>query len=159
MREEEGGGTGSLLFCTLLHSIGGIDWEDMANSGNNGLGCKCADVGLLGMVGKKGMLEWGNIPDKVPMNTEKAAFKSNREVYSNVGDRSLKYELQVQLMAENMEGIMHIIAHRMDTSGKKGFRVDRKEVERGEKSCSVREGREMCIVRGERRVVVTEKDR
>ena len=39
----------------------------------------------------------------VPMDTEKAAFKTNGEVYSNVGDRSLKHELQMQLMAENME--------------------------------------------------------
>ena len=53
---------------------------------------------------------------------------------------SLKHELQMQLMAVNMEGIMQIIGHRMDTSGKKGFLVDRKEVERGEKSRSIREG-------------------
>ena len=53
----------------------------------------------------------------------------------------------MQLMAENMKGIMQIIAHRMDTSGKKGFPVDRKEVERGEKSCSVRDN--ICIVRRE----------
>ena len=37
-------------------------------------------------------------------------------------------------MPENMKGIMKIIAHGMDTSGKKGFPVDRKEVERGEKT-------------------------
>ena len=30
------------------------------------------------------MLEWGNIPDRVPMDTEKAAFKTNGEVYYNV---------------------------------------------------------------------------
>ena len=53
------------------------------------------------------------------MGTEKDAFISNGEVYSNVGDRSLKHELQIQLMAENMEGIIKIIAHRMDTSGKR----------------------------------------
>ena len=81
----------------------------MANSGNNVLGGKATDVDLLGVVGKKGMLEWRNIPDKVPMDTEKSAFKSNGEVYSNVGDMSLKHELQMQLMAENMEGIMQII--------------------------------------------------
>ena len=46
-----------------------------------------ADVGLLGMVGKKGVLEWGNISDKVPMDTEKATPKTNGEVDSNVGDR------------------------------------------------------------------------
>ena len=48
------------------------------------------------------MLEWSNIPDKVPMDTEKVVLKTNGEVYSNVGDRSLKHELQMQLMAENM---------------------------------------------------------
>ena len=64
---------------------------------------------------------------------------------------SLKqYELQMQLMGENMEGIMQIIAHVMDTSEEeKCFTGDRKEVERGEKICSVR---------GERRVVVAERD-
>ena len=86
----------------MLHSIGGVDWEDMANSGNNALGGEGADVVLLGVVGKKGMLEWGNIPNKVHMDTENAAFKTNGEVYSNVGDRSLKHELQMQLMAETM---------------------------------------------------------
>ena len=91
-----------------------------------------ADVVLLGVVGKKGMLEWGNIPDKVPMDTENTAFKTNGEVYSNVGDRTLKHELQMQGMAANMEGIMQIIAHKMDTSGKTVFRLIGK-------SCSVRE--------------------
>ena len=47
------------------------------------------------------------------MDTEKATSKTNGEVYSNVGDRSLKHELQMQLMAANMEGIMQMIAHRM----------------------------------------------
>ena len=65
--------------------------------GNNVLGVEGADV-----VGKKGMLEWGNIPDKVPMDTEKALFKTNGEIYSNEGNRSLKHELQMQLMAKNM---------------------------------------------------------
>ena len=123
----------------MLHSIGGVDWKDMANSGNNVLGGEGANVVSLGVVGKKGMLEWGNIPDKVPMDTENAVFKTNGEVYSNVGDRSLKLELQMQVMAENMEIIMQIISHRMDTSEKKGFLVARKELER--------------------RVVVTERDR
>ena len=116
---EGGSGEGKVHgLCTLLHSIGRVDWKDVANSGNNVLGGEGADVGLLGVVGKKGMLEWGNIPDKVPMDTEKVAFKTNGEVYSNVGDRSLKHVLQMQLMAENMEGIMQMIAHRMDTSEK-----------------------------------------
>ena len=103
----------------MLHSIKGVDWEDMANSGNNVLGGEGADVVLLGVVGNKGMLEWGNIPDNVPMDTDNAAFKTNGEVYSNVGDRFFKHELQMQLM----EGIMQIIAHIMDTSGKKVFRL------------------------------------
>ena len=50
-------------------------------------------MGLLVVMGTKGMLECGNIPDKVPMDTEKVAFKINAEVYSNVGDMSLKHEL------------------------------------------------------------------
>ena len=29
----------------------------------------------MGVVVKKRMQEWGNIPDKVPMDTEKAVFK------------------------------------------------------------------------------------
>ena len=48
-------------------------------------------------------------------------FKTNGEVHSNVGDRSLKHELQMQLMAENMKGIMQMIAHRMDTLEEKKF--------------------------------------
>ena len=103
----------------MLHSIGRVDWEDMANSGKNVLGGEGADVGLLGGVGKKGMLELGNIPDKLPMDTEKATSKTNGEVHSNVGDRSLKHELQMQLMAEYIEGIMQMIAHRMDTLKKR----------------------------------------
>ena len=59
-------------------------------------------MGLLGRVGKKGMLELGNIPDKVPMDTEKTVSKTNGEVDSYVGDTSLKHELQMQLMEENM---------------------------------------------------------
>ena len=62
----------------------GVYWEDMANAGNNVLGGEDVDVGLLGVVGKKGMLECGNIPDTVPMDTEKAAFKTNGEVKNAV---------------------------------------------------------------------------
>ena len=43
------------------------------------------------------MLELGNIPDKMHMDTEKAASKTNGEVDSNVADRFLKHELQMQL--------------------------------------------------------------
>ena len=57
------------------------------------------------------MRELGNIPEKVPMDTEKVTSKINGEVDSNVGDRFLKHELQMQRMAENMEGIMQMIAH------------------------------------------------
>ena len=42
------------------------------------------------------------------------------EVDSKAEDRFLKHELQMQLMAENMEGIMQMIAHRLDTLEKKG---------------------------------------
>ena len=48
---------------------------NMVNSGKNVLGGEGADVGV---VGKKGMLEWGNIPDKMPMDTEKVTFNSLR---------------------------------------------------------------------------------
>ena len=51
-------------------------------------------------MGKKGVLELGNEPEKVPMDMEKATSKINGEVDSNVEDRFLK---QMQLMAENME--------------------------------------------------------
>ena len=61
----------------------------------------------------------------------KATSKTNREVDSNVGDRFFKHELPMQLMAENMEGIMQMIAHIMDTLEKKGSPGDKKEVERG----------------------------
>ena len=83
------------------------------------LECEDADIGLWGWVGKKGMLELGNIPDKVPMDTEKATSKTNGEVDSNVGDRFLKHELQMQLMAKNMQGIMQMIGDRMDTLEKR----------------------------------------
>ena len=39
-------------------------------------------MGILGGVGNKGMLELGNIPDKVHMDTEKVTFKTNGEVDS-----------------------------------------------------------------------------
>ena len=71
-------------------------------------------------VGKKGVLELSNVPEEVPMDTEKVTSRTNGEVDSNVGDRFLKHELQMQLMAENMMGIMQMIAHRLDTLGKKG---------------------------------------
>ena len=47
------------------------------------------------MVRKKGILELGNIPDQVPMDTENAASKTNGEVDYNVGDRFLKHVLQM----------------------------------------------------------------
>ena len=81
----------------------------MADSGKvvfKGVG---ADEGLLGWVGNKGVLEWGNVPEEVPMDTEKVTSKIN-EVDSKVEDRFLKQELQMQLMAENMEGIMQMIS-------------------------------------------------
>ena len=84
-------------------------------------------VGLLGWVGNKGVLEWGNVPEEVPMDTEKVTSKIN-EVDSKVEDRFLKHELQMQLMAENMEGIMQMIAHKLDSLEKKGLHHgDKKE--------------------------------
>ena len=50
------------------------------------------------------------------------------EVDSKVEDRFLKHELQMQLMSENMEGIMQMIAHKLDTLEKKGLHhCDKKE--------------------------------
>ena len=49
------------------------------------------------------------------------------EVDAKVEDRFLKHELQMQLMAENMEGIMQMIAHKLDTLEKKGLHGDKKE--------------------------------
>ena len=47
--------------------------------------------------------------------TRKKPRLKNGEVDSNVGDRFLKHELQMQLKAKNMEEIMLMIAHRLDT--------------------------------------------
>ena len=108
LREEAGGEVTGSWLC----NIGGVDWKGLADSGIfffKG----CADVGLLGWVGNKGVLEWGNVPEEVPMDTEKVTSKIN-EVDSKVEDRFLKHELQMQLMAENMEGIMQI-AHKLDS--------------------------------------------
>ena len=33
------------------------------------------DVGLLGWVGNKGGLEWGNVPEEVSMDIEKSCLK------------------------------------------------------------------------------------
>ena len=38
-----------------------------------------------------------------------------------------KHELQMQQMAENIKGIMQIIAHRLDTLEKRGPHGDKKE--------------------------------
>ena len=48
------------------------------------------------------------------------------EADSKVEDRFLKHELQMQLMVENMEGIMQMIAHRLDTLEKRAYMVIRK---------------------------------
>ena len=50
-------------------------------------------MGLLGGMGNKGVLEWGNVPEEVPMDTVKVMSKIN-EVDSKVEDRFLKHELQ-----------------------------------------------------------------
>ena len=83
-------------------------------------------MGPLGWVGNKGVLEWGNVPEEAPMDTVKVTSKIN-EVDSKVEDRFLKHELQMQLMAENMEAIMQMMVHRLDTLEKKGLYGDKKE--------------------------------
>ena len=45
-----------------------------------------AEVGLLG---NKGVMEWGNVPEEVPMDTEKVTSKIN-EVDSKVEEMSYK---------------------------------------------------------------------
>ena len=118
LREEAGGDVTGSWLC----NIGGVDWEGLANSGKIVFKGQGADVGLLGWVGNKGVLEWGNVPEEMPMDTEKVTSKLNEEGDSKVEDRFLKHELQMQLMAENMEGIMQMIAHRLDTlQGSKYF--------------------------------------
>ena len=67
----------------------------------------------------------GNVPEEVPMDTENVTSTIN-EVDSKLEDRFLKHELQMQLMAENMEGMMQMIAHRRDTLEKKVYMVIRK---------------------------------
>ena len=72
-REEAGGKvTGS-----LLHNIWGVDWEGLADSGKC-FGDEGADVGLLGWVGKD-ILELGNVPEEVPMDTEKVTSNKKWE--------------------------------------------------------------------------------
>ena len=66
----------------------------MADSGKIVFKGGCADVGLLGWVGNKGVLEWGNVLEEVHMDTEKVTSKIN-EVDSKVEDRFLKHELQM----------------------------------------------------------------
>ena len=119
LREEaDGEVTGSWL-C----NIGGVDWKGFADSGKIVFKGEGADVGW---VGNKGVLEWGNVPEEVPRDTEKVTSIINEEVDSKVEDRFLKHELQMQLMAENMEGIMQMIAHRLDTLEKNVYMVIRK---------------------------------
>ena len=85
MREEaEGEVTGSWL-C----NIGGVNWKGLADSGKIFFNGEGADVGLLGWVGNKGVLEWGNVPEAVPMDTETVTSKIN-EVDSKMEDRFFK---------------------------------------------------------------------
>ena len=123
LREEAGGEVTGSWLC----NIGGVDWKGLADSGKIVFKGDGADVGLLGWVGNEGVLEWGSVPEEVPMDPEKVTSKINEEVDSKVEDRFLKHELQMQLMAENMEGIMQMIAHRLDTLEKKCLHGDKKE--------------------------------
>ena len=81
-------------------------------------------MGLLGWVRNKGVLEWDNVPENMPTDTEKITSKINK-VDSKV-ERFLKHELQMKLMTENMEGIMQMIAHRLDTLEKRVYMVIKK---------------------------------
>ena len=46
-------------------------------------------------VGKKGMLEWGNIPDKMPMDTEKPHLKQMGRYILMWETGFFKHELQM----------------------------------------------------------------
>ena len=64
-----------------LCNNGGVDWKGLADSGKIVFMGEGADVGLLGWVGNKGVLEWGNVPEEVPMDTgEKSRLKLMRFV-------------------------------------------------------------------------------
>ena len=66
LREEAGGEvTGSSWLC----NIWGVDWKGLADSGKIVFKGEGADVGL---VGNKGVLEWGNVPEEVPMDMGKS---------------------------------------------------------------------------------------
>ena len=113
LREEAGGEVTGSWLC----NIGGVDWKDLANSGKIVFKGEGADVGW---VGNKGVLEWGNVREEVPMDTEKDTSKIN-EVDSKVEDRFLKHELQMQLMAEIWKERVHnkrCVAVGLDGSGR-----------------------------------------
>ena len=44
----------------------GVDWKGLADSGKIVFKGEGADVGLLGWVGNKGVLEWGDVPEEAP---------------------------------------------------------------------------------------------
>ena len=71
LREEAGG----KVMGSWLRNIGGVDREGLDDSGKIVFKGECADVGLLCWVGKNGVLELGNIPDKVPIDIEKTRLK------------------------------------------------------------------------------------
>ena len=71
LREEAGGEVTGSWLC----NIGGVDWKGLADSGKNFFKGEGADVGL---VGNKGVLEWGNVPEEVPMDTKKSRLKLMR---------------------------------------------------------------------------------
>ena len=58
-------------------------WKSFANSGKIVFKGDGLDVGLLG---NKGVLEWGGVPEEVPMDTVKVTSKIN-EVDSKVEGR------------------------------------------------------------------------
>ena len=62
LKEEAGGEVTESWLC----NIGGVDWKDLADSGKIVFKGEGADMGLLGWVGNKGVLEWGNVPEEVP---------------------------------------------------------------------------------------------
>ena len=119
LREEAGGEVTGSWLC----NIGGVDWKGLADSGKKFSRVRVQTWAWWGI-----RVFWnGEMYQKRCLWTQKVTSKIN-EVDSKVEDRFLKHELQMQLMAENMEGIMQMIAHKLDSLEKKGLHHgDKKE--------------------------------
>ena len=91
LREEARGE----VMRSWLYNIGGVDWEGLADSGKIVFKGRVQMWACRAGFGNKGVLERGNIPEEVPMDTEKVTSKINKEVDSKVEDLFLQHELQI----------------------------------------------------------------